>query len=127
MGNSNKVKSSPTKRELNSEEQQAHDDINTKLTNGSRNYSSLKKLAFFGIESSGKSTILEQLSRIHGYGFMDSHYEQARCCIRKSCISTTVTLLRKSQELYDIDKKEYKECYPTKCVKRNQMCGSYAT
>ena len=109
MGNSNKVKSSPNKSELNREEQRNHNHIESQLVNEFRNYTRMKKLVLIGTGSSRKSTILRQLSRIYKYGFMQSHYDEAAPIIRRNCISATITLLRKTQELYDIDEKEYQE------------------
>ena len=101
MGNCYEVKSSPNENELNSIEREAHDEIETRLTNANRDDGRVNKYLLFGTGSSGKSTIFEQLKCVYGYGFSDEEYYETIPIIRQNCVSGIITLLRKTHQHKD--------------------------
>eukprot|EP01084_Bolivina_argentea_P197384 338279_1 len=115
MGNGNccGVKSSPSRDELNPIEKQAHDGIEDGLINSYKNDNKVKKLLLLGAGSSGKSTIFRQLKCVCGpcTGFVESEINEVIPIIRRNCVSGIMTLLKKTQQLYEIDEKENRDCY----------------
>ena len=85
-------KSTPSASDnLSPEQQKAHNGINTELINAASNDKRAKKLLLLGAGSSGKSTLFKQLKCIHGWGFENGDFTEARHSIRqnivcKSCI-----------------------------------------
>ena len=111
MGNFSGVKSSPAKNELNPVEQKAHDEINRQMVTASKKENQLKKLLLLGTAASGKSTLCRQLQYVYKWGFTDQDCDEVVPIIRKNCVSGILTLLRKTQELYEMDEKEYESNY----------------
>ena len=111
MGTCCGVKSSPSAGELNPIEREAHDEIETGLMNGFKNDNKVKKLLLLGAGSSGKSTIFRQLKIVYKEGFVDSEVNEVIPIIRRNCVWGIMILLKKTQQLYEMDENEYKDCY----------------
>eukprot|EP01083_Nonionella_stella_P009397 27105_1 len=60
-----------------------------------------KKLLLLGTGSSGKSTLFKSLKIITKDQNMETETTEARHVIRQNCVAGILTLLKKSQELYD--------------------------
>eukprot|EP01084_Bolivina_argentea_P127024 224736_1 len=71
----------------------------------------VKKCLLLGAGSSGKSTLFRQLKCIHGPGFDPSEFIESKNLIRSNCVLGILTLLKKSQELYDSNKQRNKDCF----------------
>eukprot|EP01084_Bolivina_argentea_P074834 135720_1 len=111
MGNCCGVKSSPSRDELNPNEQKAHDGIEDALISAYKNDNKVKKLLLLGAGSSGKSTIFRQLKCVYKSGFVESEVNEVIPIIRRNCVSGILTLLKKTQQLYEMDEKENINCY----------------
>ena len=62
-----------------------------------------KKLLLLGTGSSGKSTLFKSLKIITKDQNMVTEQTESRHVIRQNCVAGILTLLKKSQELYDAD------------------------
>eukprot|EP00483_Globobulimina_turgida_P010551 UN10572 len=68
----------------------------------------IKKLLLLGSGSSGKSTLFKQLKCIYDVGFEETELEACRHTLRQNVVMGMLTLLRKSQELYELDPDKYR-------------------
>lgn len=105
------VKSSPAKGELNPIEQEAHDGIETGLIDSFKKDNKVKKLLLLGAGSSGKSTIFRQLKIVYKEGFADTEVTECIPIIRRNCVWGIMVLLKKTQQLFEMDEKENRDCY----------------
>ena len=81
----------------------ANKDIKKEMIVQERKDRSIKKLLLLGTGSSGKSTIFKSLRSITGNPFEESELAESRHVIRQNCVAGILTILKKSQELYDED------------------------
>eukprot|EP01083_Nonionella_stella_P065273 170891_1 len=79
----------------------ANTEIGTGLKNAERLNKQAKKLLLLGTGSSGKSTLFKSLKIITKDQNMETETTEARHVIRQNCVAGILTLLKKSQELYD--------------------------
>eukprot|EP01083_Nonionella_stella_P260410 887962_1 len=86
-------------------------NINKFLKMDHKNNMKIKKLLLLGAGSSGKSTLFRQLKCIHGPGFEASEFIESKNVIRSNCVLGILTLLKKSQELYDSNKEKHSDFY----------------
>eukprot|EP01084_Bolivina_argentea_P281665 481961_1 len=70
----------------------------------------LKKLLLLGSGSSGKSTLFKQIKCIHGEGFDETELAECTHVIRQNIVAGILTILRKSQELFDRDSNKNANC-----------------
>jgi len=111
MGTCCSVKSSPSKGDLNEAELRAHEDIKDQLITAEKQDNRIKKLLLLGSGSSGKSTIFRQLKCVYDEGFSEAELCDILPALRLNCVAGILTLLRKSEQLYQLDEKEHSECY----------------
>eukprot|EP01083_Nonionella_stella_P021270 59004_1 len=71
----------------------------------------IKKMLLLGAGSSGKSTLFKQLKQIYKYGLDESEYLESKYVIRSNCIASILTLLKKSQVLYEMNPDLHSDCY----------------
>jgi len=64
-----------------------------------------------GAGSSGKSTLFKQLKQIYHDGLDATIFQECRFLIRSNCVMSIVTLLKRSQYLYDMDSVKHKDCW----------------
>jgi len=88
----------------------ANKDITSKLKTTERLNKQSKKLLLLGTGSSGKSTLFKSLKIITKDQNMDTETMESRHVIRQNCVAGILTLLKKSQELYDHDREANKKC-----------------
>ena len=88
----------------------AKKDITSKLKTTERLNKQSKKLLLLGTGSSGKSTLLKSLKIITRDQNMDTETTESRHVIRLNCVAGILTILKKSQEIYDEDPEKNKEC-----------------
>jgi len=88
----------------------ANKDITSKLKTTERLNKQSKKLLLLGTGSSGKSTLFKSLKIITNDQNMDTETMESRHVIRQNCVAGILTLLKKSQELYDHDPEGNKAC-----------------
>jgi len=67
----------------------------------------LRKLLLLGSGSSGKSTLFQQLRCIYHGGLPEAEFENCQHTIRQNVVMGMITLLRKSQEIYESDTQKY--------------------
>ena len=111
MGTCCGVKSSPSRDELSPLEQKAHEGIEDRLIESYRADNKVKKLLLLGSGSSGKSTIFRQLKCVYKSGFEESDFNEFIPIIRRNLVSAILILLKKTQQLYEMDEKENSDCY----------------
>ena len=70
----------------------------------------IKKLLLLGTGNSGKSTLFKSLKIITKDQNLETETRDAQLIIRQNCISGILTLLKKSQELFDEDPKQNSDC-----------------
>jgi len=106
MGCAESVPVDPNVREANK-------DITKKLQTTERLNKQAKKLLLLGTGSSGKSTLFKSLKIITNDQNMDTETIESRHVIRQNCVAGILTLLKKSQELYDSDPEGNSQCLVT--------------
>jgi len=92
---------------------EANKDINKKLQTTERLNKQAKKLLLLGTGSSGKSTLFKSLKIITNDQNMDTETIESRHVIRQNCVAGILTLLKKSQELYDSEPERNSQCLVT--------------
>ena len=90
--------------------------INKKYNDLHLRENNIIKLLMLGSGASGKSTLFKQLGWLYGIDDKDKNFtttegDERLCTIRQNMTQNIVVLLRKSQELYDLDNKTYKDCF----------------
>eukprot|EP01084_Bolivina_argentea_P020338 37826_1 len=87
-------------------------EIEKLLNNEYRKGKHDKRLVLLGTNSSGKSTLLKQLEYVYKYGYeiKDDELDSFNHKLRERIMSTIITLLHKSQELYDSNPNEFSDC-----------------
>eukprot|EP01083_Nonionella_stella_P196245 722258_1 len=103
MGLCNEPQSSPNISELAPQDAINHKEIEKKLKTGKKTETQIRKLLLLGSGSSGKSTLFRQLKCVYREGFGESEIEETIPIIRRNCVSGILILLKKSQQLYEID------------------------
>mmetsp|Transcript_61967 Transcript_61967/g.98657 ORF Transcript_61967/g.98657 Transcript_61967/m.98657 type:complete len:548 (+) Transcript_61967:33-1676(+) len=111
MGNCCGVKSAPSNGELNPLELEAHQGIEDGLMNAFRSDSRIKKLLLLGAGSSGKSTIFRQLKYVYDAGLNENELNEMIPIMRRNCVAGIMKLLQKTQQLFEADASEHKDCY----------------
>jgi len=92
---------------------EANKDITKKLQTTERLNKQSKKLLLLGTGSSGKSTLFKSLKIITNDQNMDTETIESRHVIRQNCVAGILTLLKKSQELYDSQPERNSQCLVT--------------
>eukprot|EP01083_Nonionella_stella_P170206 578743_1 len=88
-----------TEYEIMIEQQRVHLEIRNSI----RRDTERKKLLLLGTESSGKSTLFKALKIATKDPNMETEHEKSLPIIRHNCVAGIITLLKKSQQLYDKD------------------------
>ncbi len=110
-GGTTTLDSSKTSQEV-AKEGKADQQVDNWLSDKQSHESRVKKLLLLGSGSSGKSTLFKQLKQIYkDDGFEDSEYVESRHIIRRNLCSAVLTILKKSQELYDSDPQKHAGCH----------------
>ena len=86
---------------------QYHADIERHLNIHDKADRLIKKLLLLGSGSSGKSTLFKQLKCIYDNGFEESELEACRHTLRQNVVMGMLTLLRKSNELFESNPEKY--------------------
>lgn len=89
-----------------------------------------KKLLLLGTGSSGKSTLFKSLKIITKDQNMVTEQTESRHVIRQNCVAGILTLLKKSQELYDADPQQNAQCLVTmedRIVEAIQLVVNYGS
>lgn len=89
---------------------EANSEINNTMKSNARIAKQAKKLLLLGTGSSGKSTLFKSLKIITKEPHVASDTFEARHVIRQNCVAGILTLLKKSQEMYDMDKVNNAAC-----------------
>jgi len=77
--------------------------IERNLKDSEKTSKTAKKLLLLGTGSSGKSTLFKSLKIITNDTNVQTEQSESRHVIRQNCVAGILTLLKKSQELYDAD------------------------
>jgi len=101
--------SQPT-TEQDSRIKSANTEIGSSMKNAERLNKQAKKLLLLGTGSSGKSTLFKSLKIITKDQNMETETTEARHVIRQNCVAGILTLLKKSQELYDHNPEQNGSC-----------------
>ena len=88
---------------------QANNEIKNSMKNAERQGRSEKKLLLLGTGSSGKSTLFKSLIDIH-QPFTERDCIESLHVIRQNIVAGILTLLKKSQELYEKDQSKNAPC-----------------
>lgn len=97
--------------ELTDAQKQQHKDIEKNMKKFKKTDLELRRLLLLGAGSSGKSTLFRQLKCVYKAGFGDNEYEETIPIIRRNCVAGILVLLKKSEAIYECDKKENIDCY----------------
>ena len=88
--------------------------VNTEIVSSMKNAERLnkqeKKLLLLGTGSSGKSTLFKSLKIIKNEENAPNEIAESRHVIRQNCVYAILTLLKKSQELYDENPEQNGAC-----------------
>jgi len=95
------------------EERRANRDIERRLGNVERNDKRENKLLLLGTGSSGKSTLFKGLRLVNGNEFDPKEQKDTRHFIRFNIVAAIMTLLQKSQMLFEKDPEKFAECQVT--------------
>eukprot|EP01084_Bolivina_argentea_P048372 89132_1 len=87
--------------EVDDKTKNANTEIGMSMKNAERLNNQAKKILLLGAGSSGKSTLFKSLKIITKDQNMEMETTEARHVIRQNCVAAILTLLKKSQELYD--------------------------
>jgi len=82
--------------------------IQSYLQNAAQQGHREKKLLLLGIGGSGKSTLFKSLKCIHNHGFTPNEFAESKIVIRQNLVAGIITLLQKSQELYESNHEYFK-------------------
>ena len=102
--------SSETSNEQDRQIKIANTEIGSSMKNAERLNKQAKKLLLLGTGSSGKSTLFKSLKIITKDQNMETETTEARHVIRQNCVAGILTLLKKSQELYDHNPEQNGAC-----------------
>ena len=70
-----------------------------------------KKVLLLGAGSGGKSTLFRQLKCIYKNGFGENEFEETVPIIRRNCVAGILLVLKKSEQLYEMDTINNHDCY----------------
>ena len=90
--------------------------IEKNLKMNEKQSNSIHKILMLGGRNSGKPTILSQLRRLQmrtNGKYAEEEQNKSTIAIRQNCVSGILTLLKKSQELYDADPVANADCLVT--------------
>lgn len=96
--------------EMDARIKSANTEIGSSMKNAERLNKQAKKLLLLGTGSSGKSTLFKSLKIITKDQNMETETTEARHVIRQNCVAGILTLLKKSQELYDHNPEQNGSC-----------------
>ena len=111
MGLCNSVQSAPKMADLTDDQKRQHKDIEKNMKKFKKTDLELRRLLLLGAGSSGKSTLFRQLKCVYKAGFGDNEYEETIPIIRRNCVAGILVLLKKSEAIYECDKKENYDCF----------------
>merc|ERR1719216_457367 len=89
---------------------QANSEITATMKSAERVTKHAKKLLLLGTGSSGKSTLFKSLKIITKEPHMETETAEARHVIRQNCVAGILTLLKKSQELWEKNEAKNIDC-----------------
>ena len=88
----------------------ANHQINSTMKSAEKITKHAKKLLLLGTGSSGKSTLFKSLKIITNEPHMETETSEARHVIRQNCVAGILTLLKKSQELWEANNEQNSVC-----------------
>eukprot|EP01084_Bolivina_argentea_P234011 394006_1 len=102
-------------------------EIEKLLNDEYRKEKQAKRLVLLGTHLSGKSTLLQQLEYVYKYGYeiKDDEINSFNHKLRERIMSTIITLLYKSQELYDSNPNEFSDCLVDIDMDTHQIITSF--
>eukprot|EP01084_Bolivina_argentea_P059918 109461_1 len=106
MGLCMQPQSAPKMKELSPEDATSHRTIEQSMKHVKKSEEHIRKLLLLGSGSSGKSTLFRQLKCVYKNGFADNEKEETAPIIRRNCVSGIIILLKKSQQLFEMDTKK---------------------
>lgn len=93
---------------VNASEKQCHSEIERHLNIDGKASRHVRKILLLGSGDSGKDAFLKQLDKIYNNYVVDEHeLEVYRYTIRRNVVNAMLTLLRKSQEIFELDPEKY--------------------
>ena len=104
------VESNPAGSDLDPRIKAANSEITATMKTAERVTKHAKKLLLLGTGSSGKSTLFKSLKIITKEPHMETETAEARHVIRQNCVAGILTLLKKSQELWEKNEAKNIDC-----------------